>query len=105
MGSAGADVLQRVVVPAEIGLDAIPLEERLDAGGDVGRGAWATAAVHLVLAAALVAGLWAAWTHVLGRRLVEPVGGAGGSATVGRGGWVERLYPADAATRALLARD
>src|SRR5206468_1231693 len=65
--------------------------------GDVARGAWAQAGLHLVLATALVAGLAVAWTHVLGRRLTEPGTGGSGSATVGRAAWVERLYPPDAA--------
>jgi ABC-2 type transport system permease protein len=61
---------------------------------DVARGAWLAAAVHLVLAAALVAGLWSVWQHFLARRLTEPVeAGGGGTAKVGRSGWVERLYP------------
>ena len=62
---------------------------------DVARGAWAQAAVHLVLAATLVAVLWRAWEHFLAARLVEPVEGGGGEAArAGRSGWVERLYPA-----------
>lgn len=62
---------------------------------DAARGAWVEAGVHLVLAVALVALLWVVWQHFLARRLTEPVeGGGGGRATVGRSGWVERLYPA-----------
>lgn len=64
--------------------------------GDVARGAWGTAAVHLVLAVALVLGLRAAWTHYLGRRLVEPSSG-GGSGTVVGTSRVERFFRADAA--------
>lgn len=65
--------------------------------GDVARGAWVAAVLHLVLAVALVAGLAAAWTRVLARRLVEPGTVGGGSGRVSGGGWVERLYPPDAA--------
>jgi ABC-2 type transport system permease protein len=65
--------------------------------GDVARADWVRAALHLVLAAALVVGLWACWASFLGRRLVEPTSGGSGSATVSGGGWVERLYPAGAA--------
>lgn len=65
--------------------------------GDVARGAWAQAALHLVLAVALAAGLWACWTYVLARRLVEPTSGGSGSASVSGGGWIERLYPPGAA--------
>ena len=65
--------------------------------GDVARGAWGSAVVHLVLAAALVAGLWATWAHVLGRRLVEPAAAGSGGGRVNGGGWVDRLYPASPA--------
>ncbi|SER34504.1 hypothetical protein [Microlunatus flavus] len=65
--------------------------------GDVARGAWAQAGVHLVLAAGLVVALGATWTAVLDRRLVEPSTSAGGSGTVGRSGRLERLFPADEA--------
>ncbi|SDT25962.1 ABC-2 type transport system permease protein [Friedmanniella luteola] len=61
---------------------------------DVARGSWGQAAVHLVLALALVALLWKAWEHFLAARLVEPVEGGGETARAGRSGWVERLYPA-----------
>jgi ABC-2 type transport system permease protein len=62
---------------------------------DVARGAWPAAAAHLVLAVGLVAALWFVWQHFLARRLTEPVeAGGGGTAKVGRSGWVERLYPA-----------
>ena len=62
---------------------------------DLARGAWGQAAVHLVLALALVAALWRAWEHFLAARLVEPVEGGGEvAARAGRSGWVERLYPA-----------
>jgi len=64
---------------------------------DVARGAWASATLHLVLAAALVVGLWACWTSFLGRRLVEPTSAGTGSGTVRSGRWVERLYPTGAA--------
>lgn len=65
--------------------------------GDVAREDWTAAALHLLLAAALVAGLWEAWTHFLDRRLVEPLSGAGGASTVSGSEWVERLYPTGAA--------
>ncbi|MBP2416524.1 hypothetical protein ACFFOM_07285 [Microlunatus capsulatus] len=61
---------------------------------DVARGAWVPALVHLVLAVALVAGLWKAWEHFLAARLVEPVEGGGEAARAGHSGWVDRLYPA-----------
>ncbi|SDV00015.1 ABC-2 type transport system permease protein [Microlunatus sagamiharensis] len=64
---------------------------------DVARGAWGSAAAHLVLAAALVLGLGAAWTRVLGRRLVEPTLGGTGGGRVVAAGRIERLFPADAA--------
>ncbi|GAB2583599.1 hypothetical protein [Microlunatus antarcticus] len=64
---------------------------------DVARGAWGPAVAHLVLAVALVIGLRATWTHYLARRLVEPASGSSGGGTVVGGGWVERLFPADAA--------
>ena len=65
---------------------------------DVARGRWSAAGVHLVLAAGLVAALWAAWQHFLAARLVEPVeGGGGGAPRATRSGWVERLYPASPA--------
>ena len=64
---------------------------------DVARGAWGSAAAHLVLALALVLGLWAVWTRVLAQRLVEPTLGATGGGRVVAGGRVERLFPADAA--------
>ena len=62
--------------------------------GDVSRGAWAAAALHLVLAVGLVVVLWAGWTAVLARRLVEPGTAASGSGTVSGGTRVERLFPA-----------
>lgn len=65
--------------------------------GDVARGAWGVAALHLALAAGLVAGLWACWRYFLDRRLVEPTSGGSGSAPVSANGWIERLYPAGAA--------
>jgi ABC-2 type transport system permease protein len=61
---------------------------------EVARGRWLGAGAHLVLAVALVAGLWLAWQHFLAARLVEPVEGGGGDGTrVTHSGWVERLYP------------
>lgn len=65
--------------------------------GDVAREDWIVAGVHLLLAVALVAGLWAGWTHFLDRRLLEPLSGAGGAGTVSGSGWLERLYPTGAA--------
>ena len=60
---------------------------------DVARGAWATAAVHLVLAVALVVALGLAWTAVLARRLVEPASAGAGGGKVGGGSRLERLLP------------
>jgi len=60
---------------------------------DLARGRWGAGAVHLLLALALVAGLWRAWGHFLAARLVEPVEGGGEATTVHRSGWIERLYP------------
>lgn len=61
---------------------------------DLARGHWAAAAVHLLLAAALVAGLWLSWGYFLGRRLVEPLEGGGQAVRVRRSAFVDRLYPA-----------
>jgi ABC-2 type transport system permease protein len=60
---------------------------------DVARGSWLLAGVHLLLAAALVVGLWLAWGHFLARRLVEPVEAAGEARKIKHGSLVERLYP------------
>lgn len=61
---------------------------------DVARRHWLQGAAHLVLAVALVGVLWLTWEYFLGRRLVEPIEGAGAASRVRRHGWVERLYPA-----------
>jgi ABC-2 type transport system permease protein len=60
---------------------------------EVASGRWASAGAHLVLAVALVAGLWWAWGHFLARRLVEPVDSGGPGSRINPGGVVERLYP------------
>lgn len=62
--------------------------------GDVARGAWGTAVVHLVLASALVAALWLAWRAFLDRRLTEPIEPAGVGGRTRASAWVDRLYPA-----------
>jgi ABC-2 type transport system permease protein len=61
---------------------------------DVSRGAWPLAAIHLILAVALVVTLWMAWGYFLGIRLVSPIDGGGGSTKVRDSRAVERLYPA-----------
>jgi ABC-2 type transport system permease protein len=61
---------------------------------EVAAGRWVSAVVHLVLAVALVAGLWVAWGHFLAQRLVEPVDTGGPGTRITPGGLVERLYPA-----------
>ena len=60
---------------------------------EVAAGRWVSAGVHLVLAGALVVGLWVAWGHFLARRLVEPVDAGGAGTRISPGGLVERLYP------------
>jgi ABC-2 type transport system permease protein len=60
---------------------------------DVARGEWASAVLHLVLAVALLGGLWWAWGHFLALRLVEPVEPGGAGAKIKQGTFVERLYP------------
>lgn len=61
---------------------------------DVAQGHWATAAVRLVLACALVVALWLGWQHYLDRRLTEPLAAGRGAGRVRAGGLVDRLYPA-----------
>lgn len=56
---------------------------------DVASGRWAQAAVHLVLAVALVVLLWEVWVRQLGRTLTSPMT-AGGGQRIGRA----RLLPA-----------
>ncbi len=72
---------------------------------DVARGAWAAAGLHLVLAVALVAGLWWAWGFFLEKALASPLESGGTSKAVKRNGFADRLYPATpagaVATRAL----
>jgi ABC-2 type transport system permease protein len=64
---------------------------------DVARGHWGQAAVHLVLAAGLVAGLWRVWGYFLGLRLVEPTDPAGAAVTVKPNSAIDRLFPASPA--------
>ncbi len=61
---------------------------------DVARGQWGVGALHLLLALALVGGLWWTWGHFLAQRLVEPVEAGGAAAKIKQGTVVERLYPA-----------
>lgn len=61
---------------------------------DVGRAKWSVAGVHLLLALALVAGLWRVWGHFLAARLVEGAEGGGGSHQVSSGVLIDRLFPA-----------
>jgi ABC-2 type transport system permease protein len=61
---------------------------------DVARGDWGVAGVHLVLAVALVGGLWWAWGYFLERALTSPLETGGASKAVKRNGFVDRLYPA-----------
>ena len=56
---------------------------------DVASGRWVSAALHLVLATTLVAGLWWVWVRQLGRALTSPLTSSGGQ-RIGRG----RLLPA-----------
>jgi len=61
---------------------------------DIARGHWGLAGVHLLLAVALLVGLWRVWGHFLAARLVEPTEGAGEAHKVRSGVVVDRLYPA-----------
>lgn len=61
---------------------------------DVARGDWLLAGMHLVLAGALVAGLWLVWEHFLAARLVTGPGDGGAARKVHHGTLVDRLYPA-----------
>ena len=60
---------------------------------DVARGQWGVAGLRLLLALALVAALWWAWSHFLALRLVEPVEAGGAAAKIKQGTFVDRLYP------------
>jgi ABC-2 type transport system permease protein len=60
---------------------------------DVARGEWLRSGVHLVLALALVAALWMAWSHFLAARLTSPIEGAAAAQKVREGSFVDRLYP------------
>ncbi len=64
---------------------------------DVARGDWGAAALHLLLALALVTGLVALWWRSLDLRLVSGSGGAPGHTTVGGHGRLDRLFPASPA--------
>ncbi|MGI8458716.1 MAG: hypothetical protein ACR2LI_11465, partial [Propionibacteriaceae bacterium] len=60
---------------------------------DVARGEWGTAGAHLVLAVALVGGLWWAWGYFLEQALASPLEAGGTSKAVKRDSVVDRLYP------------
>jgi ABC-2 type transport system permease protein len=62
--------------------------------GDVARGQWSLAGIHLVAAAGLALGLYAAWGHFLDVHLQSPIEGAGSGGKVRSGSVIERLYPA-----------
>lgn len=64
---------------------------------EVARGHWGLAGVRLVLAGALVVGLWLVWRHYLDQRLTAPLETAGGGGRVRSGGHLDRLYPASPA--------
>lgn len=61
---------------------------------DIARGHWLVAALRLVLAVGLLAGLWQVWRHYLDRRLTEPLEPAQGGGRVRGSALVDRLYPA-----------
>ncbi|GAA2097858.1 hypothetical protein GCM10009841_10430 [Microlunatus panaciterrae] len=61
---------------------------------DVARGAWGPALVRLLLAVALMFGLWFGWAHFLALRLTEPLDSGGGQQKVRSGSLVDKLYPA-----------
>lgn len=57
---------------------------------DVATGRWGSAAVHLVLASALVVALYAVWVNQLSRTLTSPLTSSGGQ-RIGRGRFLPRL--------------
>jgi ABC-2 type transport system permease protein len=61
---------------------------------DVSRGAWLVAAIHFMLAVALVGLLWMAWSHFLAVRLVSPIERGGTGMKVRDSSAVERFFPA-----------
>ena len=96
---------------AAVGRDAIPgLVEAISwtpvgaawaVSVDVSRGEWGRAGAHALIAVATLALLVAVWSHFLGRALVTPPAGAGGSP---RGLGVGVLGRAGSATTAVAAR-
>jgi ABC-2 type transport system permease protein len=64
---------------------------------DVSRGAWLAAAIHFMLAVALVGLLWMIWCHFLAIGLISPIAGSGTGIKVRESTVVERLYPASPA--------
>ena len=94
VATAGPGVLRQVLADAATVLGWSPFGWAWSIPAELARGHWLSAGLHLVLAVALVVGLWLTWEHFLSRRLTEPVERGGGGGQVRVGGLIERLYPA-----------
>lgn len=93
LAGAGLDQL-RVVLGDSAGIAGwLPVGWVWSVPAEVTRGAWPVALIKLLLALALIAGLWLTWRYFLGRRLTEPVEPGGEARKVKQDRLVERLYP------------
>lgn len=106
--AVGANLLGSVVDADQAALRTVLRDAAVVAGwtpfgwiwavpADVALGQWPVAVVRLMLAVALVAGLWLGWGHFLDRRLTEPLDAAPAVGRVRSGGLADRLFPASPA--------
>ena len=94
LAAAGADQLRGVLADAAAVLGWTPFGWAWAIPGRRRSGQWLAAALHLILALALVALLWRGWEHFLAQRLTEPLGSVARGRPERSGGLADRLYPA-----------